>query len=352
MGLPPRRSLSMKEPERSSLPTAIHPNLVLVFRFLITGLVCLLSLATAILGILIVHYYNSNNPIIKPSWGSLIYLIILGLFTPIVYFGYNIFLPLMPFINYGDFLYSLFMVKIELLLQFAMCVLWVSGALAYSCDLGGRENCQFDGYLHYPKPTDFGKVCDLIGYTVALAYTTFGVQVFLWACETLFGVYTFLFLDQESLNEPHFEWGRRAYNYQHEQPSRSAAFGARPLRASAPPPAQSFRDTGRRSPPSDAGSASASGSGSGAGRRGAAYADPDMESRTSQPVSLGSRGRRGAAYGGLAEDEDEESHVGQATGIAAAAADGGARPASSSGRRRRSGDEESGWHLKEEDSTR
>lgn len=62
--------------------------------------------------------------------------------TGTIYIGYNIVLPLMPFIHYGDFLYSLFMVKIELLLQFAMCVLWVSGALAYANDLRGYENCQ------------------------------------------------------------------------------------------------------------------------------------------------------------------------------------------------------------------
>lgn len=62
--------------------------------------------------------------------------------TGMIYIGYNIVLPLMPFINYGDFLYSLFMVKIELLLQFAMCVLWVSGAIAYASDLRGYENCQ------------------------------------------------------------------------------------------------------------------------------------------------------------------------------------------------------------------
>ncbi|EPQ30729.1 uncharacterized protein PFL1_01630 [Pseudozyma flocculosa PF-1] len=313
MGLPPRQSLSVPEPPREKLPPAVHPNLLLVVRFLITGLVCLLSLATAIMAILVVDYYNSHDPIIRPSWGSLIFIIILGLLTPIIYFGYNIFLPLMPFIRYGDFLYGLFMVKIELLLQFSMCVLWVSGALAYASDLRGRENCQFDGYLHYPKPDDFSHACDLINYVVPLAYATFGVQVLLWAIETVVGLYIFLFLDQESLNEPHFEWGRRAYNYQKTSQPRSSMIG-RPMRASAAgaPAAQSYRNVGRRGPESVSDRSSVTGSGGSPGRRGAQYAEPDMESRASQPVSLGSRGRRGAAYGGI----------------------------------------ESGWHLKEDESQR
>ncbi|SPO23998.1 uncharacterized protein UTRI_03461_B [Ustilago trichophora] len=376
MGLPTRRSLTVAEPAHNSLPGAPHPNIMLVIRFLITGLVCLLSLATAIICILVVDYYNSHDPIIRPSWGSLIFLIILGLFTPIVYFGYNIFLPLMPFIQYGDFLYSLFMVKIELLLQFAMCVLWVSGALAYACDLRGRENCQFDGYWHYEKPANFGHVCDLINYAVGFAYATFGVQVLLFVVEALYGAYIFLFLDQESLNEPHFEWGRRAYNYaqQSKQQQRQAAIGRSPVRATAlggaggAAAAASYRDTGRRSPAS-----SSANSSSGVGRRGMAYNDPEMESRASAPISLGSRGRRGTAYGGM-QTEDEESHVGRPLSVAssqggdigggplaAAAAAGGKghRTTSSRGGSRRGGsrrgplsDEESGWHLREEESER
>ena len=369
-----RHSLTVAEPARGSLPGAPHPNIMLVIRFLVTGLVCLLSLATAIICILVVQYYNSHDPIIRPSWGSLIFLIVLGLLTPIIYFGYNIFLPLMPFINYGDFLYGLFMVKIELLLQFAMCVLWVSGALAYACDLRGRENCQFDGYWHYEKPANFGHVCDLINYAVGFAYATFGVQVFLFVIETLYGAYIFLFLDQESLNEPHFEWGRRAYNYaqQSKQQQRQAAIGRSPVRAAALGGASggglaaaSYRDVGRRSPGS-----SSAGSSVGVGRRGAAYNDPEMESRASAPISLGSRGRRGAAYGGM-QEEDEESQVGRPRSptsseggigggpLAAAAAAGGGRATSSPGGSRGGGarrgplsDEESGWHLREEDSER
>ncbi|SNX86446.1 uncharacterized protein MEPE_05155 [Melanopsichium pennsylvanicum] len=375
MGLPPRRSLTVAEPALNSVPGAPHPNIMLVIRFLITGLVCLLSLATAIICILVVDYYNSHDPIIRPSWGSLIFLIILGLLTPIIYFGYNIFLPLMPFINYGDFLYSLFMVKIELLLQFAMCVLWVSGALAYASDLRGRENCQFDGYWHYQKPDNFGHVCDLINYAVGVAYATFGVQVLLFVIEALYGMYIFLFLDQESLNEPHFEWGRRAYNYaqQSKHQQRQSAIGRSPVRVapiggvSAAPAAVSYRDIGRRSPGSSSAASSA-----GVGRRGVAYNDPEMESRASAPLSLGSRGRRGTAYGGM-QEEDEESQMGRPVSppssqgeigggplAAAAAAGGKGRGATSSrGGSRRAGsrrgplsDEESGWHLREEESER
>lgn len=388
MVLPQRRSLTVTEPSRG--PRSPHPNVMLVIRFLVTGLVCLLSLATAIIAILVVAYYNNNQPIIAPSWGSLIFLIILGLFTPIIYFGYNIFLPLMPFINYGDFLYSLFMVKIELLLQFAMCVLWVSGALAFANDLRpgeGNENCQFDGYWHYEKPSNFNHSCQLLNYCTGFAYATFGVQIFLFVIEFLYGMYIFLLLDQESLNEPHFEWGRRAYNFgqqsKQQQQQRSNAIGRAPARSMAVGgaggglAAQSYRNEGRRSPgSSSAGSSYGSGS-AGVGRRGVAYTDPEMESRASAPISLGSRGRRGTAYGGMVE-EDEESQVGGRPlsgtssqgeagdrALASAAAGGGAkkthRATSSRGggskrgvgsRRGPLSDEESGWHLREEDSER
>lgn len=371
MRIPTRRSLTVPQPTSAKLPPAPHPNLMLVVRFLVTGLVCLLSLATAIICILVVDYYNSHDPIIRPSWGSLIFLIVLGLLTPIIYFGYNIFLPLMPFINYGDFLYSLFMVKIELLLQFAMCVLWISGALAYACDLRGKENCQFDSYWHYEKPEDFNHVCDLINYAVGFAYATFGVQAFLFVIETFYGLYIFLLLDQESLNEPHFEWGRRAYNYaqQAKQTQRQAAISpSSPPRAAALG-ATSYRDTGRRSPTTSAASSSGRGSSGRGGRRGAAYADPEMESSASTaPISLGSRGRRGTAYGGMAEgSQDEESQIagrplsvdsedrvaGGPLASAAAAGGGGARASSRGGSRRGLlSDEESGWHLREQDSER
>ncbi|PWN44092.1 hypothetical protein IE81DRAFT_272012, partial [Ceraceosorus guamensis] len=288
MGLPERRSATVAAPPRSGGAPAINPNLILALRFLLTSLVCGLALATAIMAILVVQYYNMNDPIIRPSWGSLIFLIVLGFFTCIIYFGYNILLPIAPFINYGDFLYSLFQVKLELLLQFTFCVLWVSGAIAYAADLRGYENCQFDGYLHYPKPADFEHVCDLTNWTVPLAYATFGVQTLLFVVEALFGLYTFLYLDQESLNEPHFAWGRRAYDYRTGAASSGAASRGNAYRARAVP-ADAETD-GRQS----------SSEGHRSGRRGAAYNDPERGSEEmaedrseARPASLGARGRRG-----------------------------------------------------------
>lgn len=309
MGLPPRHSRTVPAPPRQGGPPAINPNLVLALRFLLTGLVCLLALATAIMAILVVRYYNTHDPIIRPSWGSLIFIIILGLATPCIYFGYNILLPIAPFINYGDFLYGIMMVKIELLLQFAMGVLWVSGALAYAADLRGYENCTFDGYLHYQKPDDFQHVCDLTNWVVPLAYATFGVQALLFALELLFGLYTFLYLDQESLSEPHFSWGRRAYDYrvganQSGSAGRGNAYRARAINADD--------------------SSSNSSDSPNVGRRGAGYHDEERgsaemgESEHSGPASLGARGRgrRGYvdeedsvdghdAYSGVDHDEDE-----------------------------------------------
>ncbi|KDN52344.1 hypothetical protein K437DRAFT_266706 [Tilletiaria anomala UBC 951] len=306
MAFPERYALSTKAPDRSKEPKAIHPNIILVFRFLITALLCCLSLITLVISILVVKYYEDHKPIVFPSWGSLIYLIILSVLTPIIYFGYNIAMPLAPFINYGDFLYGLFRVKVELLLQFTMCVLWVSGAMAYYEDLGGYQNCQFDGYFHYPKPMDFQHVCYLRQLIVALAFATFGVQVFLWASEMLIALYIFLFLDQESLSEPHFSWGRRAYDFQqgrHVSQQQGNSRSARVARASvvnSEDDPERISQTGRRS---------------GGGRRGVAYSNADMaESQTSLPASLGSRGLQAYTDGEI---------------------------------QGRAGDEEGGWHLRE-----
>lgn len=249
----------------------------------------------------------------------------------------------MPFIRYGDFLYGLFMVKIELLLQFAMCVLWVSGALAYAVDLRGRENCQFDGYYHYTKPADFEHVCDLINWAVPLAYATFGVQVFLWLFETAFGLYTFMLLDQESLNEPHFTWGRRAYDWKHSGSSghRGSTGSGNTYRARA------VAAGGAGAAAGAAGAGSTRVPAGGRGRRGAAYNDPEAgseghgselhereiadselaEEMTESehgrgPLALGRRGRRGYA--------DEESVV-----------------SASDGRRSEANAESEGWHLRD-----
>ncbi|UZJ54765.1 hypothetical protein CBS101457_004085 [Exobasidium rhododendri] len=325
MGLPPRHSRTVPAPPRRGGPPAINPNLILALRFLITGLVCLLSLACAIMSILVVKYYNDHDPIIRPSWGSLIFIIVLGFFTPIIYFGYNIVLPLAPFINYGDFLYSLFMVKLELLLQFTFCVLWVSGALAYASDLRGYDNCQFDGYFHYPEPADFMHVCDLTNYVVPLNYATFGVQTFLFLFEFVFGMYTFLYLDQESLSESHFSWGRRAYDYriganQSGTNGRGNAYRARAINAD------------ERSVVS--GSDNNSG-----GRRGAAYNDEERqsdmaESLRSGPASLGARGRgrRGYDDENDAEDANHEAYDGIH-------------------REEEEEEDNEGWHLRDEPTT-
>ncbi len=271
MVLPQRRSLTVTEPSRG--PRSPHPNVMLVIRFLVTGLVCLLSLGTAIIAILVVAYYNNNQPIIAPSWGSLIFLIILGLFTPIIYFGYNIFLPLMPFINYGDFLYSLFMVKIELLLQFAMCVLWVSGALAFANDLRPAR------VTRTASSTATGTTRSRATSTIRVnSSTTARLRVrYVWRAGVplrhrvpLWHVHLPA-ARQESLNEPHFEWGRRAYNFgqqsKQQQQQRSNAIGRAPARSMAVGgaagglAAQSYRNDGRRSPgSSSAGSSYGSGS--------------------------------------------------------------------------------------------
>lgn len=318
MGLPPRHSRTVPAPPRTGGAPAINPNLVLAVRFLLSLLVSLLALAAAIMAILVVQYYNNHDPIIRPSWGSLIFIIVLGLLTPILYFGYNILLPIAPFINYGDFLYGIMMVKIELLFQFSMAVLWVSGALAYASDLRGYENCTFDGYYHYDKPSDFNHVCDLTNWVVPLNYAAFGVQAALFAFELLFGLYTFLYLDQESLSEPHFAWGRRAYDYrtganQSGSAGRGNAYRARAINAD------------DQSVDSDA---------PGAGRRGAAYHDEERgseemgEATHDGPATLGSRGRGRRGYEDEGDEEDPHS---------AGDAYGGVED-----------EEQGGWHLREE----
>lgn len=156
----------------------------------------------------------------------------LGLLTPIIYVGYNVVIPLAPFIHPGDILYTLLDVKMELLLQFSMCVLWVSGTLAYFEDLGGRGACEFDSYYHYAQPDDWDHVCDLRNLIWPFCFSAFALQVLSFFVELLCAAYIFLFLDQEVLNEPHFSWGRRAYDFQKGRrttpKSERAARAARP----------------------------------------------------------------------------------------------------------------------------
>jgi len=137
------------------------------------------------------------------------------------------------------------------------------------------------------------------------------MQVVLWFFETVFGLYTFLYLDQESLNEPMFEWGRRAYNWRlGNDPTgttpvtQSKNYRARTDGASSPDGARSENSRG-------------------VGRRGQAYGDEEAQDEMSEvhsQASLGNRGRRGATYG-------QDDQVNEA-------------------------EEESGWHLREDPSTR
>ncbi|CAD6926913.1 unnamed protein product [Tilletia controversa] len=291
MGAPQRYALDVPAPDRERLPPAVNPIIILVLRFLFTALVCGLALATAIMCILVVVYYNGHDPIVRPSWGSLIFLIVLGFMTCIAYFNYNILMPLAPFIKWGDFLYGVMQARCELVFQFSMCVFWISGALAYASDLRGYENCVFDGYYHYPKPADFQHVCDLINWAVPLAYATFGAQAFLFCFELAFGAYTFLYLDQDSLSEPHFEWGRRAYNFRYGKGDAAQST----LRAR----------TDRHGDDHNIETAGETVAARGTGRRGAGYGAPQPEPEMAQhaPSGLGSRGRAG--YGADYHDEEE-----------------------------------------------
>ncbi|KAI3626138.1 hypothetical protein CBS9595_001499 [Malassezia furfur] len=224
MVLPQRYALETPAQDPHSGMPAPNPKMLQAIRFIFTVLVCLMALATSIMAILAVNYFRTHKPIIFPSWSSLIFLVVMGFLTCIIYFGYYIFLPTTNMVRRGSFLGMIFFVKSELLFQFSMCSIWISGALAYAADFRGRENCLFDGYYHYPKPADWGHACDLINWVVPLAYATFGIQAGFMAIELFFATYLFLFIDQDSLNEVFWEWGQRAYNYQHQTPSALSSF--------------------------------------------------------------------------------------------------------------------------------
>jgi hypothetical protein len=55
MGFPERYALTTKAPDRSKSSKAINPNIILVIRFLITALLCGLSLIAAVISILVVR---------------------------------------------------------------------------------------------------------------------------------------------------------------------------------------------------------------------------------------------------------------------------------------------------------
>ncbi|GAA6030319.1 hypothetical protein JCM8097_009045 [Rhodosporidiobolus ruineniae] len=188
---------------------APHPGLIRTVRFFLYLLTSLSALTTAALCLSVVVYYNTHGPVIKPSWGSLIACVVFGILTP----GW-LFLPMFitpRLIRRGSALDIVNQTRMELAAVFGLAVIWVSGALALACDLRGRENCIWDGYWHYPKPSDFGEVCDRINWSVALAYTTFGLSCLQMVVVWAFAGYILLYLDQEVLTEHTNAMGTRAY---------------------------------------------------------------------------------------------------------------------------------------------
>lgn len=224
MALPERYSLTTKATDAQSQHKAPNPKFLQFMRFLFSMLVCLMALATAIMSIIAVNYYRSHKPIVIPSWGSLIFLVVMGFLTSIMYFGYFVFFPLLPMFRFGSFLSGLLTMKMEVLFQFSMCAIWISGALAYACDFRGRQYCLFDGYYHYPKPSDWNHLCDIINWIVPMAYATFGIQAAFFGFEVLMLTYMFLFVDQDVVSEPFSEWGQRAYNFQQNAQSTMTSF--------------------------------------------------------------------------------------------------------------------------------
>ena len=469
MVLPPRYAIDTPT-QRNNPHKAPNPRGLQAMRLIFTLLVCASALACAIMACIIVHYFVSHKPIILPSWGSLLFILFMGFFTPILYFGYYLFLPSLSFVRRGTFIHGLFTMKLELIFQFAMCAIWISGALAYANDFRGHENCIWDGYYYYPKPSNWNHLCDMVNWLVALCYTTFGLQAGFFAAELFVITYIFLFIDQDTLNEPLYSWGKRGYDYQHQPPApissfnqpmayRASAGSKAPRHMSYPGSISShekggyyegpyeremvLRDGSRLVTSDESSSALHSGSsGSTAtwSRRGPGYADhpathsgrtstlgsesseadsstaasesryyggayanqsvnsrragltdtpvpagaggtssapawsaPTITSssdsstdrastgrRVSAPVSLGSRGRRGAAYSihdtdseafgySDAEEPDTSADLRSRPLGRSASMSARARRASDTPRRRAESDEESGWHLREED---
>ncbi|KAI5479995.1 hypothetical protein MNV49_002285 [Pseudohyphozyma bogoriensis] len=207
--LPLGHSLPQSQRKRYIGSFAPNPLVLNVIRFFLYGLTSLSALATAAVGLAVVAYYNSHGPVIKPSWGSLIAVIVFGIGTPGVLFGLFFVTPFL--FRPGTVGAILNQTRIELIMLFNLCVVWISGALAFASDLRGTEYCLWDGYWHYPKPSDFGHVCNLINVDVALAYTTFGLAALQMVVFYTWAIYVLLYLDQEALTEPTNDLGGRAY---------------------------------------------------------------------------------------------------------------------------------------------
>ncbi|BGP41722.1 hypothetical protein JCM10449v2_005713 [Rhodotorula kratochvilovae] len=188
---------------------APDPGMIRGLRFIFYLLTSLSALTTAALCLSVVVYYNTHGPVIKPAWGSLIAVIVFGLATPFILFGTMLVTP--RTIRTGSALDIVNQTRMELLMLFALAAIWISGALALACDLRGQENCLWDGYWHYPKPSDFQDSCDRINWSVALAYTTFGLTAAQMAVIWLIAIYILLCLDQEVLTEHSNSMGSRAH---------------------------------------------------------------------------------------------------------------------------------------------
>ncbi|GAA6002599.1 MARVEL domain-containing protein [Rhodotorula paludigena] len=229
------------------------PNLIRALRFILYALTSASALTTAALCLSVVVYYNTHGPVIKPAWGSLIADIVFGLATPFILFGTMLVTPRL--FRPGSFLDIINQTRTELLMLFALAAIWISGALALASDLRGQENCLWDGYWHYPKPSDFQDACDRINWSVALAYTTFGLtalqMVIIWA----FALYILLYLDQDVLTERTNSMGTRAHLARERAlQQRRVLRAAREAGVSTAGPRRSSRSSSFAAPDADEGS--------------------------------------------------------------------------------------------------
>lgn len=228
MVLPERYSLTTPAKRPEHVPYSPSPRLLLGIRAIFTILTCLMALATGIMTAIVIHYYMAHRPMIFPPMSSMIFVLLMGFLTSVIYFGYFIFLPSLSSIRRGGLLWLMFTMKIEILFLFSMSAIWISGALAYAADYRGHENCIWNGYYHWPQPRDWNHLCDMVNWIVGMAYATFGIQVGFLAFDSLVATYMFLFVDQDSLSEPFYEWGTRAWEYRH-QPDAALASTNQPM---------------------------------------------------------------------------------------------------------------------------
>ena len=311
MVLPERYSLATPAQTSHGMPWAPNPKTLLLIRIIFTCLVCLMALASAIMTAIIINYYLSHQPMIFPPLSSMIFILFMGIFTSIMYFGYYIFLPSLKTMRRGSMLAVLFTMKLEVLFQFAMASIWISGALAYAADYRGHENCLWDGYYHYKKPDDWNHLCDMVNWVVGMSYATFGVQAGFLAFDLFMAAFIFMFLDQDSISEPFYEWGTRAWEYKHKpQAPLSSIHNPMLYRSSPENRVVSTRDAnvpygynekysdGTKGPQSFSEKWSESSSSHHTNRRGASYTDPSMSDHYTDETSTNGSGTKyyGGAY--------------------------------------------------------